>query len=241
LIDEHVYKEDVDESTLEVKTDGAAKRLIKAKQGYKEHVVSEIPYPETNAQGVKRPRWKYVAKVVNTRTQRKKGRRLTSYTNNNMENTLVEEDGSLRVATVEEAKQVAWKPTRTKGAQYIYEGAQRAWLERTILGKTDVWGMAPKKSAAEAVLGPSAGSSKEEARAAGMQADIEESEVEVAVAAKSDEEDAVEETNTKDGVDAATNVTDSEPKSEAATEEESIAEDVPEHEAETKIPGKNSK
>jgi hypothetical protein len=153
LIDDHVYKEDVDESTLPVKTDGAAQRLIKAKREYstRETKTGTIPYPETNVQGVKRPRWKYVAKVVNTRTMRKKGRRNTSYTNNNIENTLVEEDGALRVATVEEAKQAAWKPTRTKGNEYIYDGVKRAWLEKTVGGKTDVWGKAPKMNAADAV------------------------------------------------------------------------------------------
>jgi hypothetical protein len=156
LLDEHVFKEDVDESTLEVRTDGSCKRLLKAHEQQRQRVATsppkrEIPYPATNAQGEKRPRWKYVAKVVNTRAMRDKGRRQTSYTNHNMENTLVEEDGNLRIATVEEAKQAAWKPSRTKGNQYIYEGVQRAWLEHSNLGKTGVWGMAPKRSAVAAV------------------------------------------------------------------------------------------
>lgn len=163
LIDDHVYQEDVDESALAVKMDGAAKRLLKAKQEQQEKLTKaperDIPYPETNAQGEKRPRWKYVAKVVNTRAMKKKGRRSTSYTNNNTENTLVEEDGNLRVATVEEAKQVAWKPSRLKGNQNIYGNVQRAWLERTLKKKTDVWGSAPRQSAAEAVTGKSSGDS----------------------------------------------------------------------------------
>ena len=152
MIDEHVYGEDVDESTLPVKTDGVAKRLIKAQQAQQEDDESDsnISYPETNGQGQKRPRWKYVAKIVNTRANRRKGRKQTSYTNNNMSNTLVEEDGSLRVATVEEAKKVAWKPTRTKGNEYIYEGVKKAWLEKTIHGNTEVWGKAPITSAAAA-------------------------------------------------------------------------------------------
>jgi hypothetical protein len=161
LIDEHVYKKDVDESTLDVKTDGAAKRLLKhaarvRSQQEDETRATEIPYPETNAQGVRRPRWKYVAKVVNTRAMRKKGRRITSYTNNNMENTIVEHEGTLRVATVAEAKQVAWRPTRTKSKEYLYEGVKKAWLERTIQGKTGVWGQAPKTSAAAATAQASA-------------------------------------------------------------------------------------
>jgi len=171
MIDEHVYKEDVDESTLPVYTDGVAKRLIKAQQQQNqekkeqqkvkqqqqqqqpnESAKTETPYPETNGQGNKRARWKYVAKVVNTRAMRRKGRKITSYANNNTSNTLVEHDGKLRVATVEEAKKVAWKPTRTKGNSYIYEGAQKAWLDKTIHGKTEVWGKAPKTSAAAAVV-----------------------------------------------------------------------------------------
>jgi len=171
MIDEHVYDEDLDEATLPVRTDGVAKRLIKAQkeqqqqqlqlqlQQQQNHETKDagISYPETNAQGVKRSRWKYVAKVVNTRAMRKKNAKKknhsassSSYTNNNPTNTLVEHDGTLRVATVEEAKKVAWKPTRTRGNSYIYEGAQRAWLERTLHGKTEVWGKAPKTSAAAA-------------------------------------------------------------------------------------------
>lgn len=157
MIEEHVYKEDVDESTLPVRTDGVAKRLIKAQQqALKESDGKEktkISYPETNGQGVKRPRWKYVAKVVNTRAMRKKGHKITSYSNNNTNNTLVEHDGKLRVATVEEAKKVAWKPTRTKGNACIYEGVQKAWLEKTINGNAEVWGKAPTTSAAAATSG----------------------------------------------------------------------------------------
>ena len=153
MIEEHVYREDVDENTLPVRTDGVAKRLIKAQKAQQKEVEKEdtsISFPETNGQGKKRPRWKYVAKIVNTRANRRKGKRLTSYSNNNMSNTLVEEDGSLRVATVEEAKKVAWKPTRTKGNEYIYEGVRKAWLDKTIHGNTEVWGKAPITSAAAA-------------------------------------------------------------------------------------------
>ena len=150
LIDGHVYKEDVDESEVVVKTDGVSKRLIKAqKEQQKEVTESEsIPFPETNAKGIKRPRWKFAAQVVNTRARRKKGRRLINYTNNNVENTLIEHDGELRVATVEEAKQVAWKPSRSKDNEYIYEDAKKAWLKKTLQGKTDVWGRAPVTKAA---------------------------------------------------------------------------------------------
>lgn len=166
MINEHVYKEDVDESTLPVRTDGVAKRLIKAQRSQQQKeddksktddAKSTIPYSETNGQGVKRARWKYVAKIVNTRDMRKNGKKSTSYANNNVHNTLVEHGGQLRVATVEEAKKVAWKPTRTKGNAYIYEGVQKAWLDKTINGNTEVWGKAPTTSAAAATSASAAG------------------------------------------------------------------------------------
>merc|ERR1712238_289468 len=84
---------------------------------------------------------------------KKKGRKITSYTNNNMENTLVEENGILRMGTVEEAKNVAWKPTRTKSNEYIYDGVKKAWLEKTIDRNTGVWGKAPRTAAADVVEG----------------------------------------------------------------------------------------
>jgi len=175
MIDEHVYKEDIDESKTPVRTDGVAKRLIKAQQAQRQKedgatktntAESPTPYPEANGQGNKRARWKYVAKIVNTRAMRKKGKRITSYANNNMNNTLVEQDGTLRVATVAEAKKVAWKPTRTKGNAYIYEGVQKAWLDKTINGNTEVWGKAPTTSAAAATNAAAAAAAGDQATAA---------------------------------------------------------------------------
>merc|ERR1719464_2031492 len=168
LIDEHVYKEDVDESTVPVKTDKVTRRSIKDNRKQKEGTRSkqahteikndttatnDIPNTVTSGQYEKGSRWKFVAKVVNTRAMKKKGRKSTLYTNNNMENTLVEKDGLLRVATVDEAKKVAWKPTRTKGTEYIYEGVQKAWLKKNNEGDTGVWGkgLAPKTAAADTV------------------------------------------------------------------------------------------
>ena len=224
LIDGHVYKEDVDESTVQVRTDGVAKRLIKAQQKQKEEnkkqskddkvtTVEGIPNTENNGQGNKRPRWKYVAQVVNTRAMRKKGKKITSYANNNMENTLVEEDGTLRVATVEEAKKAAWKPTRTRGNEYIYEGVKKDWLKKTIKGSTDVWGRAPvtaaaaavqqggqgegNKKAAETISEKSPSEENDEIKAASDPADNNEPE--------NKEEDATSTTETNDSIDDAEN------------------------------------
>ncbi len=165
LIDNHLYKEDKDEAQEFVKLDAAAQRLIKAKEKLQKVMETEasnstskttIPYPETNGNGESRRQWKYVAQIVNTRKLKKKkheqGRRghsiPTSYTNNTMGNTLVEQNGELRVATVEEAKQTAWKPTRTGSNEYLYEGVKKAWIERTLRGNTEVWGKGQRKTRA---------------------------------------------------------------------------------------------
>jgi hypothetical protein len=154
IIDNHVYVEDVDEDKTTVTVDKNCHKLLSAKNKLEEESAkaqaadrAKIPYPKTNAKGEKRPRFKFVAQVVDTRVQRQKGRNSHNYTNNNTENTLVELDGQLRIASLEESKHVAWKRVR-QGNEFIYQGVKRAWLERTVHGKTDGWGRAPMTKAA---------------------------------------------------------------------------------------------
>lgn len=103
---------------------------------------SKIPWPATNGEGRTRPRWKYVAQTVNTREQKKKRAKHRSYTNNNPSNTLVEEDGQLREATLADVKLTSWKPVRNVMEQ-SYSGAKRGWLDRTVRGDQTAWGKAP--------------------------------------------------------------------------------------------------
>jgi hypothetical protein len=154
IIDNHVYVEDVDEDKTTVTVDKNCHKLLSAKNKLEEESTkaqaadkAKIPYPETNSKGEKRPRFKFVAQVVDTRLQRQKGRNSHNYTNNNTENTLVELDGQLRIASLEESKHVAWKRVR-QGNEFIFQGVKRAWLERTNHGKTDGWGRAPMTKAA---------------------------------------------------------------------------------------------
>lgn len=167
LIDNHLYKVDKDEGEELVKTDGTSKKLLQAKEKLKKEMEAkaaaatkkgDIPYPETNAKGERRERWKYVAQIVNTRNLKRKQHEwghkkvpTISYTNNKLGNTLVEQDGELRIATVEEAKQAAWKPTRKHSNEYLFEGAKKAWLEKTLQGKTDVWGKIPPTRASDSI------------------------------------------------------------------------------------------
>lgn len=159
IINNHIYKEDLNDEEQLVNVDASSRKLIGVKEKMKKElavVEDSIPYPETNGKGEKRQRWKYVAQIVNTRSLKRKqaGKRravTTSYTNNKMGNTLVEQDGELRIATVAEAKQTAWKPTRTKSNEYLFEGVKKAWLERTLKGKTGAWGLAPRTRASNSV------------------------------------------------------------------------------------------
>jgi hypothetical protein len=176
LIDNHMYRVDMDEDEELVKTDGTSKKLVQAKETLQKEMeanaapaaakATTIPYPATNAKGERRDRWKYVAQIVNTRTLKRKqhqwGHRkvpTTSYTNNKLGNTLVEQDGTLRIATVAEAKQAAWKPTRTRSNEYLFQGAKKAWLEKTLKGKSEVWGKAPRTRASDSIVAAAASDS----------------------------------------------------------------------------------
>jgi hypothetical protein len=176
LIDGHKYFEDTDDNSAGVKVDAGSRRLLKNRARLEEAKVETepIPYPATNGDGEKRPRWKYVAQVVDTRNLRKKGRKSTTYTNNNTENTLVEEDGKLRVATLHESKQVAWKRARA-GNEYIFHGAKRAWLDKMVNGKNEAWGLAPISKAPQ----PKKEGEKEEAKAEEAVVEVKEAVVEV--------------------------------------------------------------
>ena len=213
LIDNHVYKEDDDERQQLVKTDASSQRLLKAQEALKSkstelnsNPITNIPYPETNGKGEKRDRWKYVAQVVNTRKLKKKqheqGRRrggTTSYTNNHLGNTLVEQNGKLRIATVAEAKETAWKPTRTRSNEYLYEGVKTAWLEKTLHDKTNVWGRPAFTRASDAIDKADAAASKADKATKEAPEDAKDKtevdEVEVAASNKADTSTEEEETN----------------------------------------------
>jgi hypothetical protein len=102
-----------------------------------------------------RPRWKFVAQTINTRELKKaqqksknqgRRRRGRGYCNNDPTNSLVEEDGVLRVATVADVSSVAWKPTRKN--DFIYKTVQDAWLAHILHNRPHAWGkqQAPNKA-----------------------------------------------------------------------------------------------
>lgn len=89
-----------------------------------------------------RPRWQYVAQIVNTRELHMKRSKHRSYINNSPADTLVEHDGTLRVATMADVKHTAWKPTRNV-LEHTYQWAKQGWLDKTVRGDESAWGAVP--------------------------------------------------------------------------------------------------
>lgn len=109
----------------------------------------------------RRPRWKYVAQTINVRKEKKErekmtaamgGRRTKLKKQEKITNTLVEQDGVLRVATMKEVNDVAWKDVRNSN-EFGFKGVKSAWLRRKA-GERGGWGRVPDevKAAARAKL-----------------------------------------------------------------------------------------
>ena len=109
----------------------------------------------------RRPRWKYVAQTINVRQEKKQrdkmaaamgGRRTKLKKKGKTTNTLVEQDGVLRVATMKEVNDVAWKDVRN-AYEFGFKGVKSAWLKRKA-GERGGWGRVPDevKAAARAKL-----------------------------------------------------------------------------------------
>jgi hypothetical protein len=145
-IEGYRFIEDVDDEAIEIKMSKDAKKLVKQHEQLHKaspQADSQIEWPlPANGEGEKRPRWKFVAQVVNTRDLKRKHSVHRSYTNNSPENTLVEQDGTLRIANMADVKQVSWKPVRNV-REHIYSGAKKAWLDHNVRNQQNVWGKAP--------------------------------------------------------------------------------------------------
>lgn len=164
LIDEKVYIEDVDNEMVDsnVNTDclklvEKAKEFEKSKKDLARNEDNKIEFalPDNGCiededgnktESQRRQRWKYVAQTINVREQKKvgkKSRRGAKLKQTQKKgNTLVEENGSTRVASVAEVAQTAWKPERDEN-EFIYKGVKDAWLNRQLKGEKYGWGRVP--------------------------------------------------------------------------------------------------
>lgn len=165
LIDEKIYIEDVNNATITSKANSDTLKLIEktnselkeVKEGIQRNADSlEYALPDNGviedeegntSEAERRPRWKYVAQTVNVREQKKvgkKSRRGAKLQKHQMkDNTLVEEDGELRLATVEEVSQTPWAPEMCVNEK-IYRGVKTAWLNRKEKKEQYGWGRVPE-------------------------------------------------------------------------------------------------
>jgi hypothetical protein len=169
LIDQKVYIEDVDNGKVTSKANAECVKLIeKADQDFKDikNALSrttqttdnnnvEFSLPDNGAiededgnttETTRRQRWKYVGQMINVRQQKKTGKKSRRGAKlkfkDQKANTLVEEDGVLKLATVEEVAQTSWKRVRNED-EFTYKGVKDAWLNRQLKGEKYGWGRVP--------------------------------------------------------------------------------------------------
>eukprot|EP00547_Thalassionema_nitzschioides_P005619 CAMPEP_0194213474 /NCGR_PEP_ID=MMETSP0156-20130528/14103_1 /TAXON_ID=33649 /ORGANISM="Thalassionema nitzschioides, Strain L26-B" /LENGTH=451 /DNA_ID=CAMNT_0038941517 /DNA_START=11 /DNA_END=1366 /DNA_ORIENTATION=+ len=146
-IDSHIYREDIDETRVEVKLSKEAKKLMSAQKSFKEEAERSpelCPMPGDNQE--RRGRWKYVAYAYNSgdkdKVSNKKRFSRAARKNQILDNVLVEHSGELRPASVAEVKSTSWKPLRDPKEFTITgaNGVKDAWLRRTLQGEKGGWG-----------------------------------------------------------------------------------------------------
>jgi len=168
-IDGHIYKEDVEDDQIESKVNKECLNLIEAQnEAFKQmnelwkrkNDQVENPLPKggkidveeedgniVEKEAERRPRWKYVAQTINVRDKKKqqqnKGiQKRKKAKKEQKENTLVEQDGLLRVATMKEVSSIAWKDVRDE-TEFLFKGVKSAWLNRKN-GERGGWGRVPE-------------------------------------------------------------------------------------------------
>ena len=169
LIDEKIYIEDKDQNKIGSRANEECKKLVeKVNEDFKsigeamkptDDVANVLPdngvledKDGNTVEATKRKRWKYVAKTINVREQKKIGKNSRrggklKY-KQRKDNTLVEEDGIVRIATKQEVEQTSWKRERHIN-EFAYAGVKNAWLDRQLKGEKFGWGRVPADQRAQ--------------------------------------------------------------------------------------------
>eukprot|EP00578_Thalassiosira_sp_NH16_P022313 CAMPEP_0181085134 /NCGR_PEP_ID=MMETSP1071-20121207/5072_1 /TAXON_ID=35127 /ORGANISM="Thalassiosira sp., Strain NH16" /LENGTH=500 /DNA_ID=CAMNT_0023166925 /DNA_START=364 /DNA_END=1866 /DNA_ORIENTATION=- len=173
-------KEDIpQESANNDKAASATKKSIsksEPKRGSKKHrtkvpkaPAAASPFPENNrgyneTPKTRRPRWKFVAQIINThslenprgssRSGKKVAARLKARRHGRIidGNTVIEEDGELRVASVAELERTSWKHVRNE-SEFMFRGVKQAWLKRQLEGEVGGWGYQDEVNKPELIEG----------------------------------------------------------------------------------------
>ena len=172
----HRFIEDIDENSMRVRLDKEARRYLKSSEEWSRLYSDDAaingvtslkstgrtripipqyatPYPENNAgyksePNTRRPRWKYAAQIIDTRTfapskngGRKASNRLKASRHGRVVegNTLIEQDGHVRVASRAELEQTSWKHVRNE-SEFMFRGVKSAWMRRQLEGEVGGWG-----------------------------------------------------------------------------------------------------
>ena len=115
------------------------------------------PFPENNrgyneTPETRRPRWKFAAQIINTHTlenppnSSRRGKKVAARAKARRHgrivdgNTIIEEDGTLRCASVAELEQTSWKSIRNE-SEFMFKGVKDAWMRRQLEGEVGGWGM----------------------------------------------------------------------------------------------------
>jgi len=160
VLDSKVYLEDVDNDTVSIRVNHECRNLLKVRTQSSQSVLNEyqntleaLPTAMKSTLSINksdeveknpRPRWKYIAYVMNEYEEKKK-LTTTSTTSKKKklrgrkDNTLVEHDGILRAATLKELSSTSWAPSKNY-TEKIYQNVKAAWLERQMNGTVGVWG-----------------------------------------------------------------------------------------------------
>lgn len=149
-LDSKLYLEDKDDNLVDVKIDQTTRNFMSKKKEFenvKHDPSSDGSLVDTAPSETARPRWKYVAQIIDSNTpskktnnkQSKKKKQKKINKSDQLKNTIVEHNGSLRPATIAEASDTAWKVERDD-LEFMYRGVKKAWLEKTLRGEVDGWG-----------------------------------------------------------------------------------------------------
>jgi len=140
LIDTKVYIEDYDPSQVEIKVNQECRDLIKSHDEMKARttIYDHLAPSDGNSSGEEQKKGrsiKFVAQTINTLEMKKKNKNKSR----KEQNTIVEQDGKLRVATQEELESMSWKSKRNV-KEFMLRGVKKGWLDRNQKGITTAWG-----------------------------------------------------------------------------------------------------
>jgi len=176
MVDGKIYVEDVDLTDVDSNVNAECLKLIERKNDdfkakfmgasfQRNEAKGELPLPyngipKNQGDVQRRSRWKYAAKIINTREEKKnmakQGRmsrkKIKKKVNEErLKNIIVEQDGKLRVASVDEVAGTALKPVRNE-IEFIYKGVKQAWMDRQLRNEKGGWGRVPPAPPKEVIV-----------------------------------------------------------------------------------------